>query len=64
MTAPPVEGAANQALLDVLSAFLEVPRSRLTLVAGSRGRTKRVCILGLRAAEVRARIEKQLPFSA
>jgi uncharacterized protein (TIGR00251 family) len=44
LTAPPVDGAANQALLRFLASRLEVPMSALSLVAGGSGRSKVVAI--------------------
>ena len=61
VTAPPVEGAANRAVLDALAVFLDVPRGWLTIAAGSRGRDKQVQIHGVSAADVQARIEAKLP---
>jgi uncharacterized protein (TIGR00251 family) len=47
--APPVEGKANQALLDLLAGALGVPRGRLTLVSGEQSRNKRVRVNGVDA---------------
>ena len=44
--APRVEGAANDALVAFLARSLAVPRSAVTLVAGHRGRVKRLRITG------------------
>ncbi|HCO43184.1 MAG TPA: hypothetical protein DCZ11_10285 [Gammaproteobacteria bacterium] len=44
LTAPPVDGAANAALLDLLAARLAVPRSRLCLAKGDSARRKTVRI--------------------
>ena len=44
MSAPAVEGAANQALLRLLADELEVPRRNVRLVAGAASRTKLVVI--------------------
>ena len=44
LTAPPVDGAANEALLRFLASRLEVPLSALSLVAGGSGRSKVVAI--------------------
>ena len=44
LTAPPVDGAANEALLQFLAVRLQVPRSALSLVAGASGRSKVVAI--------------------
>ena len=47
LNAPPVEGQANEALVRFLSKALCVPKGRITLVAGERGRSKIVRVAGL-----------------
>jgi uncharacterized protein (TIGR00251 family) len=47
--APPVEGAANAELVEVLSAALRVPRSAVTIESGARGRQKYVRVTGVDA---------------
>ena len=42
--ARPVDGAANEALLEFLAASLQVPRKRCVLVSGTTSRQKRVRI--------------------
>jgi uncharacterized protein (TIGR00251 family) len=42
LTAPPVDGEANRALLKFFAKACAVPRSRVTLLAGETGRDKRV----------------------
>ena len=54
LAAPPVDGAANKALLAFLASALEVPKSRLRIVSGETGRLKIVAIAGL-SAEAAAR---------
>jgi uncharacterized protein len=56
LTAPPVAGAANDALLRFLAARLEIPRSALTLVSGHTARTKVVALNGVSAEEVGRRL--------
>lgn len=51
LNAPPVEGAANAELIEVLARALGVPRRAVTLVAGERSRRKRVRVAGLTVAE-------------
>ena len=55
VTAPPVDGAANEAVLALLASELGVRRSSVTLVAGSTGRLKRVRVDGLEETAVLAR---------
>ncbi|MBO4548478.1 MAG: DUF167 domain-containing protein [Abditibacteriota bacterium] len=57
LTAPPVEGAANQALVKFLSGALRVSKSHIRLVAGERSREKRVEIDGLTFEEIKTRLE-------
>lgn len=57
VTAPPVEGRANEALLRLLAEALGVPRASLRIVRGQRSREKLVAVEGLDAAEVRRRLE-------
>jgi uncharacterized protein (TIGR00251 family) len=54
--APPVEGRANRALLDLLAGALGVPRGRLTLVSGEQSRNKRVRVDGVDAVGTLAAI--------
>jgi uncharacterized protein (TIGR00251 family) len=56
LNAPPVDGKANQALLEFLAGALEVPVRSLRLVSGETGRLKRVLAQGLTSAEARARL--------
>ena len=47
LAAPPVDGAANDALIVFLADALDIPRRDITLVSGERSRDKRVRIIGL-----------------
>jgi hypothetical protein len=54
LTAPPVDGKANEALIAFLAEALRLPRARIALVAGIGSRTKTLRITGKSAAEVAA----------
>jgi uncharacterized protein len=54
LTAPPVDGKANEALIAFLAETLHLPRARISLVAGATSRAKTVRITGKSAAEVAA----------
>jgi uncharacterized protein (TIGR00251 family) len=56
LAAAPVDGAANEALIEFLSETLRLPRRAITIVGGDKSRTKRVQIAGLDAAAVRSRL--------
>ena len=47
LTAPPVDGAANEALVGYLSGVLNVSKSSVEIVSGHTGRQKRVRISGM-----------------
>lgn len=46
LQAPPVDGKANAALLELVAATFGVPRARVTIEHGLAGRDKRVRIAG------------------
>jgi uncharacterized protein (TIGR00251 family) len=56
LAAPPVDGAANEALIEFLSHQLDVPRRAVELLSGLTSRAKAVRIEGLTADEVRRRL--------
>lgn len=56
LQAPPVDGAANTALLRFLATRLGVPRSRIALVRGAASRHKWIRVEGCTAAELRQRL--------
>jgi len=52
LTAPPVEGRANEALVEYIADLLDVPRSAVEIVAGDQSRNKVVRVWGRSAAQV------------
>ena len=52
--APPVEGAANAALCEVLAKALGVRKSAVTILSGQASRVKLVRVQGVTAEQVRA----------
>ena len=56
LAAPPVDGAANDALIAFLAETLDLPRRNITLVAGASSRNKRVKIDGLDVDAIKARL--------
>lgn len=56
LAAPPVDGAANAALLRLLADQLGVPRSAVSLLSGESGRRKVVAVAGVGLAAVRERL--------
>ena len=55
--APPVEGEANRAILELLARRLGLGTSELSLVSGERSKEKRVIVRGLSEARVRELLE-------
>jgi uncharacterized protein (TIGR00251 family) len=53
LTAPPLDGRANEALRQLLATRLKVPLAAVRIASGERSRTKRVEIHGLTAAMIR-----------
>ena len=56
VTAPPVEGRANEALAHVLARALGVPPSAVHVVRGATGRDKLVAVAGLSSQAARQKL--------
>ena len=52
LKAPPVDGAANKALIAFLSEICGVPKSAISIELGASGRTKRVEVAGVGEEEL------------
>jgi len=52
ITAPPVEGEANQALINFLAQILDIPRKNIKLLKGESSRHKLIEISGLNEQEL------------
>ena len=53
LCAPPVDGAANAALVEFLAGAFSLPRARVQLLSGQTSRNKRVLLAGCPASRVR-----------
>ena len=60
LTAPPVDGRANEACIRFLAEFLKVPRCSITIAAGASSRNKVVRVIGLSASSVVLRVKEAL----
>lgn len=60
LTAPPVEGRANEAVIRFFADLFEIPRSSVTIASGATSRTKVLRIAGLRREAVQDRLAKTL----
>ena len=56
VTAPPVDSAANEALVRLLADTLELPRSQIELIRGHTSRHKTVKVHGLSAGQVLSKL--------
>jgi len=52
LCAPPVEGRANEALIEFLAELCSVPRSAVSVLSGAQSRNKVIRIAGRTAAEI------------
>jgi uncharacterized protein (TIGR00251 family) len=59
VNAPPVEGRANTALIEILSETLDVPKSCVSIKRGLGSRNKVVEIVGLTKEDVLKRVERR-----
>jgi uncharacterized protein (TIGR00251 family) len=57
VTAPPIEGRANEALIRFLAELLKVARSSVTIAAGASSRNKVIRIEGMTPEQVRSRLD-------
>lgn len=53
LSAPPVEGAANEALIELFARLFHRPRRSVRIVAGEKSRAKRVAVDGVSEAEAK-----------
>jgi len=59
LTAPPVDGAANEACVDFFAKSLKVKRSSVTIASGERNRLKVVRVAGVTAQQFWERLSSQ-----
>lgn len=58
VTAPPVDGEANAAVIELVAEALGVARSAVTVTAGASSRRKTIRVRGLSAEAVQARLSR------
>lgn len=59
LAAPPVDGAANEALVDFLAKHLGVAKRNVRIVAGLSSRNKTVEVAGVEAAAIHGLVEEK-----
>lgn len=58
LNAPPVDGAANKALREILAKSLKCPRGAIEIVRGERSRDKTIMIYQMDPAAIRRVLER------
>jgi uncharacterized protein (TIGR00251 family) len=61
LAAAPVDGAANDALIECLADAFDLPKRNVEIVSGDRSRTKRVTLGGASAAALDERLRSHTP---
>ena len=56
LTAPPIDGRANEACIDFFAKLLKLPRSSVTIASGHSSRNKIIRVAGLTAQQLRDRL--------
>ena len=60
LTAPPVEGRANQAVIEFFADLFQIPRSSVTIASGETSRNKVIRIAGVGKRAVEQRLAENL----
>ena len=60
LTAPPVEGRANQAVIEFFAELFEIPRSSVTIASGETSRNKVVRVAGVSRPVAEQRLAENL----
>ena len=60
LTAPPVEGKANQALVKLLADKFRIPSSNIEIISGKKGRNKVVLLEGINEKTAQMMIESEI----
>jgi uncharacterized protein len=63
LTAPPVEGKANQAVIEFFADLFAIPRSSVTIASGETSRSKVVRVSGMVHIAVEQRLAEALTSS-
>ena len=58
LTAPPIEGRANDACIEFFAKLLKLPRSSVTIASGLSSRNKVIRVAGVTAQYIRDRLQE------
>jgi uncharacterized protein (TIGR00251 family) len=64
VTAPAIDDRANRAVEKLVSEWLGVPRSQVSVIAGRAGRNKRIAVVGMTPENVASALTAVLPSRA
>lgn len=64
LTAPPIEGRANEACIEFFAKLLKVSRSSITIASGETSRLKMIRVTGLSSQELQERLYGKAPSVA
>ena len=64
LTAPPVEGRANEACIEFFANLLKVSRGSVTIASGESSRRKTIRVMGLSSEQVQQRLYSKLTSAA
>jgi len=56
ISSPPVEGEANQTLIDFLSKFFNKPKNQIEIIRGAKSRTKDVLISDISVLDIQKKL--------
>lgn len=56
VTAPPVEGEANQAVIEFFAKWFQIARSQVTITSGETSRNKSIRVTGITAQQLREKL--------
>ena len=62
VAAPPVDDAANSALIEFLADALGVSRRSIRIISGQRGREKRIAVDGIQVSTLKSQLSKYVEF--
>jgi uncharacterized protein (TIGR00251 family) len=57
LTAPPVDGKANEACIEFIADLLRLPRSEVTIASGQSSRNKVIRVTGITVPELQKRLQ-------
>lgn len=61
LSAPPIEGRANEALVEFFSDLFDVSRSSVQVLTGAQSRNKIIAIAGRTSAEISKKLSEAVP---